>query len=123
MNVDPSRETPLFVQIAESIEDDVFTGVYGAGDRVPSTNEVAALFGINPHTVLKGMNLLVDEGIIHKRRGMGMYVSDGALETIRAKRQAAFAERYVDALVAEARKLGMTKEQVLTLVEKGLDHE
>ena len=67
MKVDPSIETPLFVQIAESIEDDVFTGVYGEGDRVPSTNEVAALFGINPHTVLKGMNLLVDEGIIYKR--------------------------------------------------------
>lgn len=123
MNVDPSRETPLFIQIAESIEDDVFTGIYAEGDRVPSTNEVAALFGINPHTVLKGMNLLVDEGIIHKRRGMGMYVSDGALDAIRAKRQAAFAERYVDALVAEARKLGMTKRQVLTLVEKGFDHE
>lgn len=123
MKVDPSIETPLFVQIAESIEDDVFTGVYGEGDRVPSTNEVAALFGINPHTVLKGMNLLVDEGIIHKRRGMGMYVSDGALGAIRAKRQAAFSERYVDALVAEARKLGMTKEQVLALVEKGLGHE
>lgn len=123
MKVDPSIETPLFIQIAESIEDDVFTGVYGEGDRVPSTNEVAALFGINPHTVLKGMNLLVDEEIIHKRRGMGMYVSDGALGAIRAKRQAAFAERYVDALVAEARKLGMTKEQVLALVEKGLGHE
>lgn len=123
MNVDPSRETPLFIQIAESIEDDVFTGVYSEGDRVPSTNEVAALFGINPHTVLKGMNILVDEGIIHKRRGMGMYVSEGALDTIRAKRQASFAERYVDTLVTEARKLGMTKEQVLTLVEKGLDYE
>lgn len=123
MNVDPNRETPLFIQIAESIEDDVFTGVYGEGDRVPSTNEVAALFGINPHTVLKGMNILVDEGIIHKRRGMGMYVSEGALDTIRAKRQASFAERYVDTLVTEARKLGMTKEQVLTLVEKGLDYE
>ena len=123
MKVDPSIETPLFIQIAESIEDDVFTGIYVEGDRVPSTNEVAALFGINPHTVLKGMNLLVDEGIIHKRRGMGMYVSDGALGAIRAKRQAAFAERYVDALVAEARKLGMTKEQVLALVEKGLGHE
>lgn len=123
MKVDPSIETPLFIQIAESIEDDVFTGIYVEGDRVPSTNEVAALFGINPHTVLKGMNLLVDEGIIHKRRGMGMYVSDGALGAIRAKRQAAFAERYVDALVAEARKLGMTKKQVLALVEKGLGHE
>lgn len=123
MNVDPSRETPLFVQIAESIEDDVFTGIYKEGDRVPSTNEVAALFGINPHTVLKGMNILVDAGIIHKRRGMGMYVSDGALDAIRAKRQAAFAENYVDTLVAEAHKLGMTKMQVLALVEKGLNHE
>lgn len=123
MNVDPDRETPLFVQIAESIEDDVFTGLYVEGDRVPSTNEVAALFGINPHTVLKGMNILVDEGIIHKRRGMGMFVSDGALERIRSKRQAAFFERYVEALVAEAGKLGMGKAQVLALVEKGFDHE
>ena len=107
MNVDPGRETPLFVQIAESIEDDVFTGLYVEGDRVPSTNEVAALF----------------EGIIHKRRGMGMFVSDGALERIRSKRQAAFFERYVEALVAEAGKLGMGKAQVLALVEKGFDHE
>lgn len=123
MNVDPSREMPLFIQIAESIEDDVFTGIYGEGERVPSTNEVAALFGINPHTVLKGMNILVDEGIIYKKRGLGMYVSDGAVDVIRTKRQAAFYENYIGALVAEARKLGMTKEQVLTLVEKGLDHE
>lgn len=122
MNVDPSREAPLFVQIADSIEDDIFTGAYREGDRIPSTNEVAALFGINPHTVLKGMNILVDAGVIHKRRGMGMYVSDGALEAIRAKRQKAFAGRYVDALVAEARKLGMEKRQVIDLVEKGWDH-
>ena len=122
MHVDPSRETPMFVQIAESIEDDIFTGLYAEGDRVPSTNEVAALFGINPHTVLKGMNILVDEGIIHKRRGMGMYVSDGALDAIRAKRQAAFCERYVETLVAEARKLGMDEAQALSLVKKGFDH-
>ena len=122
MNVDPGRETPLFVQIAESIEDDVFTGLYVEGDRVPSTNEVAALFGINPHTVLKGMNILVDEGIIYKRRGMGMYVQDGAREKVRAKRESAFGERYVSALVAEAKKLGLTKEQVIDLIEKGYDH-
>ena len=122
MNVDPGRETPLFVQIAESIEDDVFTGLYVEGDRVPSTNEVAALFGINPHTVLKGMNILVDEGIIYKRRGMGMYVQDGAREKVRAKRESAFDERYVSALVAEAKKLGLTKEQVIDLIEKGYDH-
>ena len=122
MNIDPGRDVPLFVQIAEQIEDDVFTGAYAEGDRVPSTNELAALLGINPHTVLKGMNILVDEGIIYKRRGMGMYEQTGAGEKVRAKRRNAFDERFVQALVAEAKKLGLTKQQVVDLVEKGYDH-
>ena len=120
--IDPASDVPLFVQIAEQIEDDVFTGVYIEGDRVPSTNELSALLGINPHTVLKGMNILVDEGIIYKRRGMGMYVQDGARDKVRVKRKTAFDERYVAALVAEAKKLGFTKEQVVDLVEKGYGH-
>lgn len=122
VNIDPGSDVPLFVQIAEQIEDDVFTGAFAEGDRVPSTNELAALLGINPHTVLKGMNILVDEGVIYKRRGMGMYVQDGARDKVRAKRKSAFDERYVTALVAEAKKLGFTKEQVVELVEKGYDH-
>lgn len=122
MNIDPGSDVPLFVQIAEQIEDDVFTGAYAEGDRVPSTNELAALLGINPHTVLKGMNILVDEGVIYKRRGMGMYVQDGAADTVRAKRKGAFEERYVSALVAEAKKLGLAKQQVIALIEKGYGH-
>lgn len=122
MNIDPGSDVPLFVQIAEQIEDDVFTGVYVEGDRVPSTNELSALLGINPHTVLKGMNILVDEGIIYKRRGMGMYVQDGAADKVRAKRKGAFEERYVRALLAEAKKLGLKKAQVIDLIEKGYGH-
>ncbi|RNL48489.1 GntR family transcriptional regulator [Paraeggerthella hongkongensis] len=122
MNIDPASDVPLFVQIAEQIEDDVFTGAYAEGDRVPSTNELAALLGINPHTVLKGMNILVDEDVIYKRRGMGMYVQDGAREKVRAKRENAFGECFVSALVAEAKKLGLTKDQVIDLIEKGYDH-
>ncbi len=122
MNIDPAKDVPLFVQIAEQIEEDVFTGVYVEEDRIPSTNELSALLGINPHTVLKGMNILVDEGIIYKRRGMGMYVQAGAAEKVRAKRRSAFDERYVAALVAEAKKLGLTKDQVVNLIEKGYDH-
>ncbi|MEG0416854.1 MAG: GntR family transcriptional regulator, partial [Gordonibacter sp.] len=92
------------------------------GDRIPSTNEVSALLGINPHTVLKGMNILVDGGIIYKRRGLGMYVEKDAADKIRVKRQGDFFERYVEALIAEAQKLHLTKEQVVGLVEKGYDH-
>lgn len=98
MNIDPGSDVPLFVQIAEGIEEDIFTGSYAEGDRIPSTNELSALLGINPHTVLKGMNILVDEGIIYKRRGMGMYVQTGAGEKVRAKRRNAFDERFVQAL-------------------------
>ena len=72
--------------------------------------------------ILKGMNILVVEGIIYKRRGMGMYVQTGAGEKVRAKRRNAFDERFVQALVAEAKKLGLTKQQVVDLVEKGYDH-
>ncbi|MBC5582682.1 GntR family transcriptional regulator [Eggerthella guodeyinii] len=122
MNIDPGRDVPLFIQIAEGIEEDVFTGVYAEQDRVPSTNELSALLGINPHTVLKGMNILVDEGIIYKRRGMGMYVQTGAADKVRAKRRSAFDERFVAALVAEAKKLGLTKEQVVAMIEKGYGH-
>lgn len=122
MNIDPEKDVPLFIQIAEGIEEDVFTGVYGEENRVPSTNELSALLGINPHTVLKGMNILVDEGIIYKRRGMGMYVQTGAADKVRAKRRSAFDERFVAALVAEAKKLGLTKEQVVAMIEKGYGH-
>lgn len=122
MNIDPTKDVPLFIQIAEQIEEDIFTGVYAEEDRIPSTNELSALLGINPHTVLKGMNILVDEGIIYKRRGMGMYVQAGAAEKVRAKRRSAFDERFVAALVAEAKKLGLTKQQVVDLIEKGYDH-
>ena len=122
MNIDPGKDAPLFVQIAEQIEEDVFTGAYAEEDRIPSTNELSALLGINPHTVLKGMNILVDEGIIYKRRGMGMYVQTGAGEKVRTKRRNAFDERFVVALVSEAKKLGLTKQQVVDLIEKGYDH-
>lgn len=89
MTIDPTSEKPIFLQIAEQLEDAIFTGIYPEGEKVPSTNEIAALLAINPHTVLKGMNLLVDEGIIYKKRGLGMFVSDGAVAVIQKKRAGA----------------------------------
>ena len=85
--------------------------------------EIAALLAINPHTVLKGMNLLVDEGIIYKKRGLGMFVSDGAVAVIQKKRQAQFYERYIEPLVVEAEKLAVTKDEVIALIERGYNHE
>lgn len=123
MQVHPSIDKPIFLQIAEQLEDSIFTGVFPEETKIPSTNEVAALLNINPHTVLKGMNLLVDEDIIYKKRGLGMFVKAGAVERIRQKRQGQFYEQYIAALIREAEKLQMSKEDIMALIERGYDDE
>lgn len=123
MRIDAESEKPIFIQIAEQLEDSIFTGIFPEEEKIPSTNELSALLNINPHTVLKGMNLLVDEDIIYKKRGMGMYVKRGAVEKIRRKRQSQFYDQYVAALLREASKLQMTKEEIISLIERGCEHE
>ncbi len=123
LQVHPSIDKPIFLQIAEQLEDSIFTGVFPEETKIPSTNEVAALLNINPHTVLKGMNLLVDEDIIYKKRGLGMFVKTGAVEKIRQKRQGQFYEQYIAALIREAEKLQMSKEDIIALIERGYDDE
>ena len=123
MNVNPNIDKPIFIQIAEQLEDTIFTGVFPEETQSPSTNEISTLLSINPHTVLKGMNVLVDEEIIYKKRGLGMFVKEGAVEKIRQKRQGQFYEQYVLALISEAMKLQMSKEDIISLIERGYDNE
>lgn len=122
MNIITNNDKPIFMQIAEQLEDSIFTGIFGEETKIPSTNEISALLNINPHTVLKGMNMLVDEEIIYKKRGLGMYVKTGAVQKIRAKRQSHFYEQYVAALIEEAVKLDMSKEDIINLIERGYEH-
>lgn len=123
MNINPNIDKPIFVQIAEQLEDSIFTGVFPEETKIPSTNEISALLNINPHTVLKGMNVLVDEEIIYKKRGLGMYVKEGAIEKIQQKRQGQFYNQYIETLIEEACKLQMSKEDVITLIERGYENE
>ena len=111
MHINPNIEKPIFIQIAEQLEDSIFTKVFPEETKIPSTNELSSLLNINPHTVLKGMNLLVDEEIIYKKRGLGMFVKKGAVNKILLKRQSQFYEQYVAALIQEASKLHMKKEE------------
>lgn len=123
MNINPNIEKPIFIQIAEQLEDSIFIGVFPEETKIPSTNEISALLNINPHTVLKGMNILVDEEIIYKKRGLGMFVKTGAVEKIRKKRQGQFYDQFVAALIEEAEKLKMTKEEIIALIERGYEDE
>ena len=121
LKINTNTDKPIFIQIAEQLEDSIFTGIFPEETKIPSTNEISALLNINPHTVLKGMNMLVDEEIIYKKRGLGMYVKDGVVKKIRQKRQSQFYNQYVAALIEEASKLQMTKEDVIKLIERGYE--
>lgn len=114
--MDNSR--PIFVQIAEQIENDILSGHLLEETQVPSTNEFAAFHRINPATAGKGVNLLVDEGILYKKRGIGMFVADGAKTRIVAQRRERFAAQYVTPLVDEAAKLGISTTELIALIRK-----
>ena len=107
---------PIFSQIAERLADEIAEGSLAEGDRVPSTNELAAFYRINPATAAKGINVLIDGGLLEKRRGIGMFVAGGARERLLNARRKRFAERYVQPLVAEANRLGIDHEALMTMV-------
>jgi DNA-binding transcriptional regulator YhcF (GntR family) len=108
---------PLFVQVAERLAADIADGGLAEGERVPSANELAAFYRINPATAAKGINVLADDGLLEKRRGIGMFVADGARAALLARRRAEFTERYVRPLLTEAVRLGMDTGDLLALIE------
>lgn len=121
MNEILNQEKSIYIQISEMIENDILRDVLLEDERVPSTNELAKLYAINPATAAKGINILVDAGILYKKRGIGMFVSDGAKEVIRTKRKAQFYENYVSEIVNEAKTLGITKAELIAGIEKNFD--
>ena len=116
MQVLLNQEKSIYLQIKEMIERDILRDILLEEERVPSTNELAKLYAINPATAAKGVNLLVDEGILYKKRGIGMFVAAGAKEAIRKKRRAHFFEDYVKAMLAEAANLGISKEELIEMI-------
>ncbi|EPF4528186.1 GntR family transcriptional regulator [Enterococcus faecalis] len=116
-----SGEKPLFQQVADQIAEGIFNGAYLEGEQIPSTTEISKSYQINPATVLKGMNLLVERQLIEKKRGIGMFVLPGAQERVRSARKEEFLNKEVLEVVAEAKKLGITAEQLKQLIESGYD--
>ena len=123
MRIDFDSETPIYIQIAEEMEDAILSGAFPQESQVPSTTEISATYRINPATVLKGMALLTDEGVLYKKRGLGMFVRAGAPEQIREKRHRMFYETYIVSLLEEAGKLGIDKEELIRLIESGQSGE
>lgn len=109
---------PIFSQIAERLAEEIAVGALMEGEQVPSTNELAAYYRINPATAAKGINVLADDGLVEKRRGIGMFVVAGARERVLDARRKRFVERYVEPMVAEASRLGVEADALLATVRE-----
>ena len=114
-----NESAPLYQQIASPLEEMIFTGGFDEGSQVPSTTQLSQQLHINPATVLKGMNILVDAGLIEKHRGRGMFVRTGARQKIMEERKDSFYKDYVKTLLVEAHKLGINKQHLVELIERG----
>ncbi|MGI5214531.1 GntR family transcriptional regulator [Plantactinospora sp. CA-290183] len=108
---------PIFLQIAELIENSIIDGTLPEEGQVPSTNELAAFHRINPATAGKGVNQLVDDGILYKKRGIGMFVATGARATLRSRRREEFAQQYLHPLLTEAHKLGIDADDLKRMID------
>ena len=105
--------SPIYLQIADGIKDDVLSGVLKEDEQVMSTNQYAAFYQINPATAAKGFSTLVDEGVLYKKRGIGMFVSpDARAKLLDGRRQRFFAE-VVDPMLAEARMIGIGVDEIV----------
>jgi len=108
---------PIFQQVADRICDDILSGASPEESQVASTNELALFLRINPATAGKGINLLVDRGILYKKRGIGMFVAPGARNIVLQEREKAFTSVQLKEFVSLAQSLGLSLETVTTLIE------
>lgn len=116
---DPQK--PLFLSIAEWLEDAILSGIYCEEGQVPSITEISLRYNINPATALKGVNLLVEGGLLYKKRGLGMFVAAGARAKLLERRQEQFFESYILPLVAEAKRLQIQAGNLAAMIERGYD--
>jgi DNA-binding transcriptional regulator YhcF (GntR family) len=110
--------SPIYLQIAEQIKNDIVTGALAEDEQVMSTNQYAAFYRINPATAAKGFAQLVDEGVLYKKRGIGMFVSPHARDLLRTGRQDSFFTDVVDPMIREAQAIGVPLKDVVAHIEK-----
>ena len=114
---------PIYLQIREKIEEQIVKDLLKEGEQAPSTNQLVNFYKVNHQTVSKGVNQLVDEGILYKKRGVGMFVAEGAKERLIEKRKEAFIENFVVAMVREAKMLGISDDELLELIKRAKERD
>ena len=122
MTIDFNSIKPIYLQIAEGIEDDIIRGDLKEGDQAYSQLTISRELGINPATAAKGINVLVLKGILEKQRGQSMVVASGTRERLLAEKRDNNIHSLTNELVREARKVGMNKQSIIRLIEEVYDN-
>ncbi len=112
-----SGDQPIFRQLTVRIANEIVSGALKEGDQIPSTNEFAKQLQINPATAAKGINLLVDQKILYKKRGIGMFVAEGARAKLIQERQESFKQNYIIPLLDEATQIDLSDEHIKQLID------
>jgi DNA-binding transcriptional regulator YhcF (GntR family) len=116
--IDTADPRPIWRQIEESLEQRIATGALAPGEPVASVRDLARTLRVNPATVAKAFQQLVDEQVLYKKRGIGMFVSPTARDTLRAQRRERFFSDVVDPMVAEAKAVGIPIGEVMARIEQ-----
>ena len=112
MKINTEIDKPIFLQIKEGIEDAILSGAFKEEGQIPSITEISVNYKINPATALKGINLLVENNIVYKKRGVGMFVSKGATEKLMENRRNEFYDKYISSMVNEAKRLKLSGDDI-----------
>ena len=108
---------PIFMQIMEVIETDILRGVYQTDGLIISTTQISKLFHVNPATAVKAVSKLADEGVLYKKRGIGMCVAPEALGIIRKRRKDTFVNQTLRNVLTEAETLGISMDEVISMLQ------
>lgn len=109
---------PIFQQIAQMIMDEIVDGNLKEEEKIPSENDLSGFYNINRATVRKGFQHLVDDNILYKQRGIGMFVKKGAKQKLLKKREQQFKDEYIRPMLKEAKRIGVDAAEVIKMIEK-----
>jgi DNA-binding transcriptional regulator YhcF (GntR family) len=113
-----TEDSPIFQQLADRIADDIVSGGYPEDSAVPSTTEFAVFYRISPATAGKAVNVLVEQEVLYKKRGVGMFVAPGAKALLETRRRLDFHRQYIEPLVREAHILGIATAELHTMLDQ-----
>jgi len=105
--MDFDSNIPIYIQIADNICNKILSGALPPGGRIPSVREWGASIGVNPNTVARSYDILVDRGVIYNQRGIGFFVKDDAISVIRDTERNKFLKEELPSFIARAELLGI----------------